>query len=230
MEPLPIVVPYFKVGGHVESTHVYQLRLTPYGRYTLDSAIDYFDPLIDDWVVTVESSKKGKEHFHFLLYSDSLNVKEDVAELVSVFLHRYWTSAERKRGYGNKQYNLQVTTDAEQALTYILKDGGILRSTPIFTTDLLSTYRVKSFPKFSKDEFQIEFEQLKKNFKERLPGAEGGTSLEYFMIEFVKLKAKYRQPIKLSYIYEVGLANYLHRNPEESKRVVRDYLDKLNRY
>lgn len=201
----------------VESTS-YVLRMTPFGNYDIKVLSKFLSEMTNDYVVSKEVSKNDKEHFHAFF---SVELYEDeVREKIREFLKVYFPGPP-KRGDANKQYNLQECLDDEQAVKYLLKDGGELMYGEGIDDKALEQRRKSSFSKYSKAEFAKELEDIKAKFKELK------WSLGEMMTAVVKLKAKYRQPINMTYIYQLCLSCEIHNNPKIAEEYVQNFLSRV---
>lgn len=208
------LIPILKV-DRVEST--YALRLTPLGKYTFDDIISFLGTF-DEYIVVKEESKKLKEHYHAIVFSKLF--EEEVRGKIRGFLQTYFTEPP-KRGDANKQYNLSEIDNLEQAITYILKDGGDVSMSLGINTEYLDTLKKKSYRKYSKEEFAKALEELKKKFKDE------DTSIGDMMTAICQLKGLYRQPINLNQIYQMVLGFYIHNNPHKASSFVSEFLSRL---
>lgn len=202
----------------VESTF-YVLRLTPMGRYSRQDVETLMRLFGDTYISSKELSKKDVEHFH-CVFSSPL-YEHEVREKIRTFLGIYFTE-KPKRGDANKQYNLQESLDYEQAIIYILKDSKEIFYGGNIEDKALDDYKKKSFSKYSKAEFAAELEQIKADFKTKR------MSLGEMMSSVVRLKAKYRQPINLNYIYQLCLSCEIHNSPVMADQYVDDFLTRNN--
>ena len=210
------LLPIVKV-PKVESTF-YALRMTPLGAYTVEQLQQWLNELTDTYVLSEEVSKGDKLHYHIVL-----NVQfdeDDLREHVREYLKKYFPG-KPKRGDANKQYNLSECIDVEQSIIYLLKDKGTFLFGVNVNEDALMQRSKKSYAKFSKAEFAKELEEIKKYFKEKR------WSLNEMMVAIVKLKAKYRQPIDLNYIYRLCLSCEIHNDPRRANEVVDNFLSRI---
>lgn len=214
-EILRPLIPILKV-GRVECS--YALRLTPTGKYTFYDTQEFLRKEFDDYIIVKEESKKLKEHFHAILFTKMY--EEEVREKVRTFLKLYFTEAP-KRGDANRQYNLSEIEDLELALTYILKDGGTMSVSDNISQDTLDSLKKKSYKKFSKEDFAKALELLKTKFKEE------DSKIGEMMVDIIRLKALYRQPVNITQIYQMCLGFYIHQNPSYAKIIVEGFLSRL---
>jgi len=201
----------------VESTP-YALRLTPQGKYDIDQIKDVlFINTITDYIISKEESKKGVIHFHAVLWT-VLNEK-DLRNEIGIFLKKYFLGAP-KRGDANKQYNLKACIDLQKTVTYLLKDGGDVNYSSNINNVSINELKNLSYKKFSKDDFASELEVLKERFKQN------DVVLSDMMIEVVRLKSLYRQPVNLNYIYQMCLSFDVHNKPSRASSYVHDFLSR----
>lgn len=195
----------------------YLLRMTPFDKYSMEELEIFIKTITTCYIITQEVSKKDKDHYHIVLVCEV--DEEPLRALIRDFLKKYFTEAP-KRGDANKQYNLQVSKDFQQSIIYILKDGGLIKSGEAINADEIQKYKKQSYQKYSKAEFQKEFEALKVKYKGDI------TSLSDMMEGVVKLKAKYRQPINMMYVYQVCLSFFIHNNEQYAEQYVQEFLSK----
>lgn len=208
------LIPILKA-SKVEST--YALRMTPLGTYSLPQIKEFLNNSFDDHILVREESKKLKEHYHAVIFTSLY--EEDVRLLIRGFLGKYFTDPP-KRGDANKQYNLSETDDLELSIIYILKDASVVSISSNINIEYLDSLQKKSYKKYSKEDFAKALELLKKGFKDN------GTRLDDMMIRVVQLKALYRQPVNLSYIYQLCLSYDIHNSPHKADSYVREFLSR----
>jgi len=209
---IPILKPL-----EVECT-LYMLRLTPLNQYVRAQIEDWLASFTANWVVARENSKKAKEHFHITIY-DVLD-EEELRGRIRSFLALYFTEP-AKRGDANKQYNLTVAESVDKAINYTVKELDITYGSGMDKKYMDS--RIKSsYLKFDKHTFAKAIDELKNTYKTT------DMTLQEFMIHFVKLKAQYRQPINLNYIYQTAIACQINREPKYAITYVEDFLHYKN--
>jgi len=207
------LIPILK-SGRVEST--YALRLTPFDKYNTDNIITFLSTF-DDYIFTEEVSKKSKVHYHVVLFTKLY--EDEVREKIRVFLSTYFTEPP-KRGDANKQYNLSEIQDLEISITYILKDGGRIFHSSNINEKQVEALKKKSYRKYSKEDFSKQLEELKARFKEQ------DTSMIDMMTLICQLKSEYRQPVNMSYIYQLALSCSIHNRPQLAESYVREFLSR----
>lgn len=198
----------------------YMLRLSPLGVYEKKEIFVFLKEIDAQWVMSTESSSKDKLHYHIVLATEL--EEEEMREHIRVFLSRHFPNP--KRGDANKQYNLKCIEDFDVSIQYILKDGVYEYCEEICPSYIQAKYDL-SFKKYDKVTFAKRLEQLKQDFK-----IGEIVSVKEFMIEFVKLKSEYRQPINMTYIHQTAVSCDINRNPRRSRNYVESYLDKIERF
>lgn len=207
--------PIMKGVDKVDEVRTYMLRMTPFEMYSLEDLKQWLDLTTTAWIVGSEQ-KAGKLHYHCCIFT---RVELDqYRKIVLKYLHGYWPT--RPRGWGGAQYNLQSVDKQDKAISYSVKDGDYSFSVHIDEAALKQRVNA-SFAKYDKVEFQKEYTALLDKYKTDM-----SMKIKDFMVAFMQLKGKYRQPIKMSYIYEVALANEVHRNPQHAINVAASYLAK----
>jgi hypothetical protein len=179
----------------------YMLRLTPDSMYSSGEVEQLMKVFAEgEYVMSFEESKSGKAHFHcvFTCYKDP---RDDIKE----WLQTYWRGKWKKED-GNKRYNLTLVEDIKTAMTYIVKDGFSTVGSSI-NPDYYEHCKKKSFKKYSKEAFTIEFEKLKADYKEDII-----TSKE-LRTKIIQLKGLYRQPVNLMRITEIVLSCMVNKDP-----------------
>jgi len=210
---IPILKPL-----EVECT-LYMLRLTPLDKYERTHVEAWLSTFTNNWVCAREDSKKAKLHFHITIYD--VFEEESLREKIRAFLVLYFTEP-AKRGDANKQYNLTVAESVEKAINYTVKELDIT-----FGSGMDKKYmeaRIKaSFLKFDRTTFAKELEELKQRYK-----TTDSMKLGDFMEQFVLLKASYRQPINMNYIYQLAISCHVNKDPSYAERYVRNFLENKN--
>lgn len=199
----------------VESTP-YALRLTPLSKYGV-LEVENFLINSQEWIYSLETSKKGQEHFHIVLWS-ALD-EESFRQTVRDFLLRYFPD-KPKRGDANKQYNLSEVEDLVSSVTYLLKDQGITKFSSGVDSSVIEHLSKQSYKKFSKEEFSKQLEDLKIKFKDESP------KLIDMMTDIVKLKAMYRQPVNMNQIHQMCVSFDCHNNPTLAYEYVGEFLSR----
>lgn len=201
----------------VECT-LYMLRLTPDGRYSKTHIEAFLGSLTENWVCAKENSKKAKEHYHCTIYD---SFEEDfVRTKIREFLGVYFTEPP-KRGDANKQYNLTIADSVEKGINYTVKELEITYGKGM-NPEYMDKRIKASFLKFDRASFQLKIEKLKKDFKESY------MSIGEFMEKFCILKSDYRQPINLTYVYQLAISCEINRDNKCAEKYVRNFLENKN--
>lgn len=219
---LPIIKPV-KVKEYSETATEwtqYMLRLSPLERYTSKEVLVWLKTFTEAWTLGTEKSTKEKLHFHITIYS-SLEESE-LRKKINDFLNIQFPEPQ-KRGDANKRYNLTLASSVEKAVSYSIKDGDFLYGDDINPEFILECKKA-SFQKFDKVTMAQQIEDLKSVYKTT------DMTMGEFMIQFVQLKAMYRQPINLNYIYQLALSCRVNKEPQYAEQLVSDYLIKVSKY
>lgn len=128
--PSPMMVGGREVGGLSYSPDKgqkpYVIRFTPLDTennqiYDIQTVLtDFLQDKFEVWMISEETSKKDKIHYHIYLESEKeINlIKDDIRE----FIYPYYPV--RKRGFGTREYNCQYSEDPLKAIMYLLKQRG----------------------------------------------------------------------------------------------------------
>lgn len=144
--------------------NAYVLRFTPIDNdtnqlYEYDTVIEEF--LInkfDTWIITEESSKLQKIHYHMYLESD--DTLDELKQKVRDFIYPYYPN--RTRGFGSKQYNCQISENPLNAIIYSLKQKGKYQYSG-FEQEFIDKCIQQSF-EVKKKEYDMELHQLSDDF------------------------------------------------------------------
>lgn len=199
-----------------EESSVYALRLTPLGQYGL-TELQNLCKTFDDYIFIREESKAKKEHYHAVIWATEY--EDEVRNRIRDFLKLHFPEP-AKRGDANRQYNLSTVQDLEITVTYLLKDGGEIYTSPNVNTESVEKLKKKSFRKYSKEEFMTQLEVLKTSFKDK------NTELGDMMVAIIKLKAMYRQPINIALVYQQAVGFNIHANPDTAEDYVRGFFSR----
>lgn len=197
----------------------YVIRITPYDKFSFQQVAEYIkaEPYYLNYVLSRELVPR--EHFHIVVQTDLTFDIEDVRGSIRAFIIPYWQNEQFKlpRGFGNKQYNLQVSDNVDGAVSYAVKQNEILFEG--FTEDYIEQRKAESFDKKKPSNFKSEYIDLSNRFQEST------MDIREFMIEYCNLKAKYDQQINLSHAYGYALSNSIKRD-ENASEFVENYLYK----
>lgn len=196
----------------------YVIRITPYDKFTVEQLHEFLkqESEITRYVVAVETIPRV--HFHLVL-STELDLQE-VKDIIRAFICPFWQTDQGKmpKGFGNKQYNAQLSDDLNQAVSYAVKE-----STQVFfegfTPEYIESRRAESFLKKKPSDFKSEYTDLCDKFQE------SDMDIDSFMEHFVNLKAKYGQQVVLSSAYATAISNHIKRD-NNAKVYVKDFLSK----
>lgn len=200
----------------------YVIRVTPHGKFNgIDLNIFLSgEPQLFNYVVGRESVPQ--EHFHIVAGTDASVTLQDIKDIIRAFIVPFWTDPETHkcpRGFGNKQYNAQVSTDYVKAISYAVKmdqyfyDG--------HSKEFIEECRAKSFEKKKPSDYKSEYINLCKEFQE------SDMDVREFMIRFVQLKARYGQMVNVQHAHGYALSNLVKRDPATAEDYVENFLYKL---
>lgn len=201
-------------------TH-YIVRITSHEKFTFDELHGFIKEEHDIYSYVIGRELVPQEHFHLVLTVDDLKSEQDVRDIIKAFLVPLWQNdGKLPRGFGNKQYNLQLAEDVDLSITYAVKMGDFVFEN--WDEEYIEACRAKSFEKKKPSNFKVEYMELSKEFQEN-----PDIDIREFMIRLCNLKAKYGQIINMSHIYGSALSAQLLRNPELTEDYVENYLYKL---
>lgn len=200
--------------------NTYVVRITSYDKFTFDELYNFIlqEPLIYRFVIGRETVPQ--EHFHLVLTTDISVETQDVKDIIRAFIVPLWQSnGKLPRGFGNKQYNLQLSEYQDKAISYAVKlaeyryDG--------WSDEYIAQRKAESFEKKKPSNFKTEYVSLSKEFQE------SDMDIREFMIKYIALKAKYAQQVNTIHAYNYALSNLFLREPEQIEEHVENYLYKL---
>lgn len=193
--------------------HTYVLRITPYEKFSFQQVADLFkeNGYYLNYVLSRETVPR--EHFHAVLQTDTNYDLEMVRGDIRSFLIPHWETTDHKlpRGFGNKQYNLQLADDLDRAVSYAVKQNEILFEG--FTEDYITQRKTESFEKKKPSNFKSEYIDLSNRFQD------SDMDVREFMINYCDLKAKYDQLVNLQHAYGYALSNSIKRDKNASEYV-----------
>jgi len=168
ISPSPMMVGGGEVRGlsytPSKDMYPYVIRFTPVGDtpdvqvYSFEQILDEFLHQFETWTVSQEKSSKGIIHFH--IYLESRESLEEVKKLVRLFIYPYYP--DRKRGFGTKQYNCQLSDNPLKGIMYALKQRGEYYFSG-FTQEFIDACIKSSFEKEASD-FEKEVAELSQEF------------------------------------------------------------------
>lgn len=200
----------------------YALRITSYDKFTFDQLEQLMThPYIVRYVIGRETLPQ--EHYHVVFSTDMSVDESDIRQLIKDFLTPLWKTDKGKLpvGFGNKQYNLQVTETLDNAVTYAVKCKEYRFY--YFDEDYLKEMVKKSFVKPDRPSFTTELQTLRDKF------LQSDMTMTEFMVKYCQLKAKHDQQINMNNVYYYALSLYIKRDPDEASRYVNNYMDKFER-
>ena len=200
----------------------YCIRLTSHAKFTQEQLKEFLDgePLFFRYVVGKEVDT-GNEHYHIVVDTDTSVEVQEVRDIIRAFLIPLWETEEHKlpRGFGNKQYNLQLSKDKDRAVSYAVKLSDFWFVG--YEQEYIDERKAESFLKKSPSNFKSEYRLLCDEF--RLSEMD----IREFMVKFIQLKAKYGQQVVLHHAYGYALSNMCMRDPSYGSEVVENYLYKI---
>jgi len=203
-------------------TDTYVIRITSYGKFTQEQLKEFLEkePLLFRYVVGRETDT-GNEHYHVVLEVDSSVEEQEVRDIIKAFLIPLWQldTGKLPRGFGNKQYNLQLANDKDKAISYAVKLSEFWFVG--YESEYIDERKAESFSKKSPSNFKSEYRLLCDDFQS------SDMDLREFMCKFVQLKAKYGQQVVLSHAYGYAISNMCVRDPSYGEEVVENFLYKM---
>lgn len=202
----------------------YFIRLTSHAKFTSEQLINFLQNEVEICRYVVGRELIPQEHYHISVTTDVSLEIEDVKGIIRSFIIPFWQNPETFKlpvGFGNKQYNCQVTIEPDKQLSYILKDkdwDNIWFEG--YEREYLELKKAESFPKKKPSDFKAEYQELCENFKN------SDMDLRQFMVKFITLKAKYGQTVSLPIAHSYALSNLIQREPVQADILVNNYLDK----
>lgn len=198
----------------------YVVRITSHGKFGTEQLLKFLQEESWFYRFVVGRETVPQEHFHIVLSVDQSKTEHDVRDLIKSFICPFWYSSEMKlpRGFGNKQYNLQISDDIDKAVSYAVKQSEYWSEG--FEEQYLETRRAESFEKKKPSNFRSEYIELSTEFQS------SDMDIRQFMVRFVKLKAKYGQQVVISQAYSYALSNLIVREPSMADEYVENYLYK----
>jgi len=197
----------------------YVIRVTSCGKFTSDKLLEYLkaEYQIFQFVMGRENDTKN-EHYHIVCSLDVSITELEVRDIIKGFLYPIWMTDSGKlpKGFGNKQYNLQVCKDLDAAVSYAVKlkeywyEG--------FDEAYILERVDESFEKKKPSTFKIEYQELCNSFQT------SSMDIQEFMVQFVRLKAKFGQQVVLSHAHGYAVSNEIARNPSIAVDYVETFL------
>lgn len=195
----------------------YVIRITPHDKFTFEQVAQYIrdEPMFYKFVIGQETVPRV--HFHIVVQVDPTFTEDDVRGTVKAFLIPYWQTEHMKlpKGFGNKQYNLQLSNDVDSAVKYALKEKDYVFEG--FDPDYISAMADQSFTKKKTSNFKSEYRDLCESYQS------SDMDIREFMILLCNLKAKYDQMINMNHIHGYALTQQVKREGNASD-LVENYL------
>jgi len=199
----------------------YVVRITSYDKFTFDELTEFIhdEPQICRYVIGKEVDT-GNEHYHLVLSADNSVHLQEIKDIIRAFIVPFWVTPTGKcpKGFGNKQYNIQISHDISKAVSYAVKladfkfDG--------FDQDFIDKCKADSFLKKKPNTFKVEYLELCEKFKT------SDMDILEFMTLFIQLKAKFGQQINMAHAYGYALSNIIARDPSQAVTFVENYICK----
>lgn len=134
----------------------YVIRITPCEKFSFQQVVEYIkdEPAFFKYVISKETVPR--EHFHLVIQTDVEVDETDVREHIRSFIIPFWSQdGKLPRGFGNKQYNLQVSDDVDRAISYAVKLGEYVFEG--YTPEYIKERYDSSFDKKKPCNFKIEY-------------------------------------------------------------------------
>lgn len=199
----------------------YVVRITSCSKFTFDQLKSFFQNENQICRYVIGRELVPQEHFHLVLGLDSSLELQDVKDIVRAFLCPLWQTSEGKmpRGFGNKQYNCQVAEDKDNAVSYAVKLKEYVYEG--FTKEYIASRVAEAFEKKKPSNFKAEYQDLLDKYDET------DMDIDDFMIEFVRLKAKYGQMVNVLDAYKYALSALIRKEPDQAAGIVKEFLRKV---
>jgi len=198
----------------------YVIRITPCEKFTAEQLHQFIKDEIVICRYVIGRETVPQEHFHLVVQTDIEITEQEVRDIIKAFLIPLWQTEKGKlpRGFGNKQYNLQLCDNLDLAVSYAVKLGEYWYDG--FSEEYITLRKTESFEKKKPSDFKKEFQALIDQFQ--------GTDMDIreFMTSYVVLKAKYGQQVRMQDAYAYALSNLIKRDPSEADNLVENYLYK----
>jgi len=198
----------------------YVARVTAYEKFTFDQLKAFLETEFRLLKYVVAQELVPQVHYHIVLTTDESFTIQDAKDTLRAFLYPLWcVEGKLPRGWGNKQYNCQASTNVDQAISYALKDKKEYHYVG-WPTEYIEQKIAASFTKKDTKSFNTELQELRNVFQTT------DMDINNFMVKFVQLKSRYNQMVNLSHAYQYALSQLIQRNPEEAESFVINFLYK----
>lgn len=200
-------------------TSTYVIRITPYEKFSFQELHDFIRDEVEICKYVIGRELVPQEHFHLVLVTDISVELQHIKDIIRAFIVPFW-SVEGKcpKGFGNKQYNAQVSEDCDKAVSYAVKLGEYVFEG--FEDDYIQQQKAESFEKKKPSNFKVEY----RNLCDKFQGSD--MDIREFMTEFSLLKARYGQQVRMTDAYSYALSNLFLRDPSQVDHFVDNYLYK----
>jgi len=203
-----------------DELHTYAVRITSHDKFKPDQLVEFIrnEPLVCKFVIGRETVPQ--EHFHIVLSVHNEVSEEDVRGIIRAFLVPFWqdnTTFKLPKGFGNKQYNLQISHTPDDAVRYAVKHHEIWYEG--YTQEVIELRKAESFVKKKTSDFRSLYRDLCDRFQE------SNMDIREFMISMADLKAKFDQAVNMHSIYGYALSQLIKRD-ECSAEFVENFLYK----
>lgn len=187
--------------GFEEAKDCYVVRLTPFDRYSFEEAQEILEnELIEKWVISKEILPHI--HFHIVVKAVPRTHQKLVKQIFKDFVYSFWP--ERKRGFGNAQYNFQVCEDEAKAISYALKEKKESNFSG-YTEEYIQQRTDESFLK--QDSYKVEYTALCKEYLVKMDDVT-------FKQRMILLRAKYGLKVSMNDINGYLLSNKVLKDPD----------------
>lgn len=200
----------------------YVIRLTSCDKFSKQLLEEYLkgEPQFCCFVVGRETVPQ--EHYHLVVGVDDSLTLQDVKDIIRAFIVPLWSDPETHklpRGFGNKQYNCQLSKDRDGAISYALKQKDYFYDG--FTQEEIDSYIDASFEKKKPSNFKVEYAQMCDTFQN-----DDTLGVKWFMTTFIILKSKYGQQVRMSDAKAYADSAIYRRDPSLVSEDVDNYLSK----
>lgn len=200
----------------------YVIRITPHDKFTFEQVAQIFkdEPLLTKYVLSKETVPR--EHYHAVIQCDISVEEDDIRGFVKSIIIPYWedpVSHKLPRGFGNKQYNLQISQDVDKAVSYAVKQGDYVFEG--FEEHYILSRKTESFDKKKTSNFKSEYRDLCQQFQEST------MDLREFMVQYVLLKSKYDQMVNIAHAYGYAISQQIKREKDCAEEFVENFLYKV---
>lgn len=198
----------------------YVLRVTPHDKFTFQQLEEFINAEHDIFRYVIGRETNPREHFHLVVSVDEQITEQQVRDIIKAFIVPYWAvDGKLPKGFGNKQYNLQVTETLDQAVSYAVKYQEYVFEG--FDGEYIEQRVKASFKKPEKASFTTELRSLRQTFMDT------DQDIREFMIAYAQLKAKFDQQVIMAHIYGYANSILIKRNPAEAVSMVENFLYRM---